>query len=156
MRILSLNGLRTPKKYKKEKVLLFKEDLMKKIKKFAAICLATICCFAVGACLTACGGKGDNSVSSEQPTYTAYEFTVIGADGKPATGVSIQLCDISNATVCYMPVAVDANGKAIYTPMGFPGEGVYEIHILKGSEQVEFDGPTQTTNEYGAITLTLK
>lgn len=98
----------------------------------------------------------NNSVSSEQPTYTAYEFTVIGADGKPATGVSIQLCDISNATVCYMPVAVDANGKAIYTPMGFPGEGVYEIHILKGSEQVEFDGPTQTTNEYGAITLTLK
>ena len=118
--------------------------------------MALMLSFGTGAMISACGGDNGNGTSSEQ-TENAYIFTVLNADGTAAVGVNVQLCALGNASVCYMPVATDANGKANYAPMGFPGAGEYEIHLLdEYNHPLEFDGPVSTPTIYSEITLTLK
>ena len=127
---------------------------MKILKKIAVLSMALMLCFGAGAALTACGGNKDNGTSVEQ-TATAYEFTVLNADGTPAKDVKVQLCVLGNAAACYMPVATDANGKVTYNPMGFPGEGEYEIHLFDLSmNALTVDGPVSTPTVFGEITLT--
>ena len=129
---------------------------MKLFKKIAMVTMALMLSFGTGAMISACGGDNGNGTSSEQ-TENAYIFTVLNADGTAAVGVNVQLCALGNASVCYMPVATDANGKANYAPMGFPGAGEYEIHLLdEYNHPLEFDGPVSTPTIYSEITLTLK
>ena len=122
---------------------------MKILKKIAALSMALGFCFGAGAALTAC--------TSVEQTATAYEFTVLNADGTPAKDINVQLCVLGNAAACFMPVATDANGKVTYNPMGFPGEGEYEIHLFDLSmNALAFTGPVSTPTVFGEITLTLK
>ena len=135
---------------------------MKLFKKLAIMTMALAFCCG-GAALTACGG-GDDTKDSSTPTESsveqtaeAYTFTVLNADGSAAANVNVQLCALGNASVCYMPMATDTNGKVTYNPMSFPGKGEYEIHLFDASmNAVEFDGPVTTPTVYGEITLTLK
>ena len=129
---------------------------MKFLKKLAVITMAFTLCFGAGAALTACGGGADNESSVEQ-TVTAYTFTVLNKDGSAAKDINVQLCVLGNAAACYMPMATDASGKVTYNPMGFPGEGEYEIHLFDlNMNALEFTGPVSTPTVYGEITLTLK
>ena len=130
---------------------------MKVLKKIAVLSMALMFCFGAGAMLTACGDSKDNSSSVEQAA-TAYEFIVLNADGTPAKNVSVQLCTLGNEPACYMPITTDANGKVTYNPIGFPGEGEYEIHLLNQdlSASLEFNGPVTTPTISSKITLTLK
>ncbi len=110
---------------------------------------------------TSSSSTTDSSSTEETPT-DAYVFIVQNADGSAAKNVSVQLCTYKAGTTeldaCYAPVPVDAQGKCVYDPIGgYPGAGVYEIHLLDDmSEAVEFEGPAQTTAEFGTFTLILK
>ena len=143
---------------------------MKTFKTLAIFATALTLALSFGT-FAACGGDKDNSSSnSSSPTESStietnenvYTFIVKNADGIAAQNVSVQLCtykaDGVTIDACYAPVAVDANGISVYEPQGgFPGAGIYEIHLLDDmNNAIEFDGPTQTTAEYGEITLTLK
>lgn len=128
---------------------------MNTMKKLASVFFAVIMCFAMFA-FASCGGD-----KNEGTTYTAYEFTVVYENGDPAADISVQLCTIDEATgalgSCFQPVKADANGKVVYNPAGFPGAGVYEIHLLDASYQaVEFEGETKTTSTFASFTLTIK
>ena len=117
-----------------------------------AIVLAIVLPIALG---------GSNNSQDKAPSYTAYEFTLVYENGDPATDISVQLCTIDEATgalgSCFQPVKADANGKVVYSPAGFPGAGVYEIHLLDASYQaVEFEGETKTTSTFASFTLTIK
>ncbi len=131
---------------------------MKKFAKLASIILAAFLSFGILA-LTACGGK-DNSESSapaESSATTeasAYEITVLNADGTAASGVSVQLCIYEDGKLgaCLMPQAVGANGKASYTAE----KNTYEIHVLDASYQpLELKEHVVTEAEYGEYTVTL-
>lgn len=135
---------------------------MKIFKKLAALCMAISLCLGVGA-LASCGGSdGDSSSSVQQNTDAGYLFKVVNADGSAATGdFAIALCQ--GTTLCYDTVNVDENGCVLYnadTVEGFPGEGVYDIHIYSGEffDETEFDGMKQTPATYSDeyIVLTLK
>ena len=126
---------------------------MKTMQKWTSVFFAMIMCFAMFA-FSSCGG-------SKEKTYTAYEITVLYENGKPATDVYVQLCTIDETTgelgMCYQPAKVDAKGKIEYSPAGFPGAGVYEIHVLDANYQaVEVEGETITKAVYGAYTVTIK
>lgn len=138
---------------------------MKLFKKLAALCMAISLCACVGVFAASCGGAGGNSEQSsseQQQTATGYLFKVVNADGTPAASTyAVQLC--KGLELCYTPAFLDAKGEAVYNStavIGFPGEGVYDIHVLGGDfmDSVEFDGPTQTPANYSAeyIVLTLK
>lgn len=130
---------------------------MRFFKKLAIFAMAFTFCCGAGLALTACGGENTPDSSVEQ-TAEGYEFTVRNADGSAAANVNVQLCVLGNAAACYMPMATDANGKVVYNPIGFPGKGEYEIHLLSQdlSTSLEFTGPVTTPTVYGEITLTLK
>ncbi|MBR2646693.1 MAG: hypothetical protein IKD47_03960 [Clostridia bacterium] len=135
---------------------------MNKFRKIATLCMAFVCSVSLFA-LAACGGgeekpessaaQTESVTSSAEEGYTAYEFTVLNADGTNANGVFVQLC--KGIEFCYAPVAV-VDGKATYAAA--PSADVYEIHILDTdcTTQLEFNGAATTTAEYGAITITLK
>ena len=139
---------------------------MKKFKKLAAICMAISFCVGVGAFAASCGGASNNSAaqssSEDTQTATGYLFKVVKADGSAAdSSYAVQLC--KGLELCYNPCFLGADGQATYnstTVQGFPGEGVYDIHVLGGDfmDNVEFDGPTQTPANYSSeyIVLTLK
>ena len=128
---------------------------MKHLKKFLTLFIAAFLCLGIFA-FAAC--EGDDSTPE---TVTAYEFTVRNADDTPAAGVFVQLCQIVNAETgelgaCYDPVATDANGKVVYNPNNFPGESIYEIHLLDASyAPLSFTGEKKTPATYAKITLTL-
>ena len=134
---------------------------MKLFKKLAGLCLALT--FCAGLCAVAsCGGSKDKDtdkdstpVTSEQPgEATCYTITVLNADGTPAADASVQFCKVESdgsLGACYSPVSTDANGMCAYAPMGFPGEGVYEIHVIgKTLKDV-----VRTEATFGAYTVTL-
>ena len=134
---------------------------MKLFKKLAGLCLALT--FCAGLCAVAsCGGSKDKDtdkdstpVTSEQPgEATCYTVTVLNADGTPATGVNVQFCIVENGKIqaCYGAVETDANGMCEYKDvMGFPGEGVYEIHVINK----ELKDVVRTEAAFGAYTVTL-
>ena len=131
---------------------------MKKFAKLASIILAAFLSFGILA-LTACDGK-DNSESSapaESSATTeasAYEITVLNADGTAASGVSVQLCIYEDGKLgaCLMPQAVGANGKVSYTAE----KNTYEIHVLDASyKPLELKDHVVTDAEYGEYTVTL-
>ena len=138
----------------------FKEVIMKLFKKLAGLCLALT--FCAGLCAVAsCGGSKDKDtdndstpVTSEQPGVVSnYTVIVLNADGTPATDVKVQFCIIENGETqaCYGAVSTDANGMCAYAPMGFPGEGVYEIHVIgKTLKDV-----VKTEATFGSYTVTL-
>lgn len=133
---------------------------MKLFKKLAGLCLALT--FCAGLCAVAsCGGskdKGDDSTptTSEQPgEATSYTVIVLNADGTPAADARVQFCKVEldgTLGACYSPVTTDANGMCEYKDvMGFPGEGVYEIHVIgKTLKDV-----VRTEAAFGAYTVTL-
>lgn len=118
---------------------------MNTLKKLASVFMATLLCFTLFS-FVGCGGKGE--------TYTAYEFTVQYEDGSAASGVQVQLCAIENGavTTCYAPVATDEAGKAVYNPQGFPGAGLYEVHVLNYEVVSEDETPTK----YSAMTIVIR
>ena len=132
---------------------------MKLFKKLAGLCLALT--FCAGLCAVAsCGGskdKGDDSTptTSEQPgVVTNYTVIVLNADGTPAADARVQFCKVeSDGTLgaCYSPVSTDANGMCAYAPMGFPGEGLYEIHVIGA----ELASVVRTEATFGVYTVTL-
>lgn len=132
---------------------------MKLFKKLAGLCLALT--FCAGLCAVAsCGGskdKGDDSTptTSEQPgVVTNYTVIVLNADGTPAADAKVQFCKVeSDGTLgaCYSPVSTDANGMCAYAPMGFPGEGLYEIHVIGA----ELASVVRTEATFGVYTVTL-
>ena len=135
---------------------------MKAFRKLAILGMTLALCFGAGAAVACGGNTGDSSTnSSTEQTAQAYEFTVLNADGSAAANINVQLCVLNSAgeqTACYMPVLTDANGKASYNPVGFPGAGEYVIHLLPQdmSTQLEFTGPVTTPTIFSEITLTLK
>lgn len=132
---------------------------MKLFKKLAGLCLALT--FCAGLCAVAsCGGskdKGNDSTptTSEQPgVVTNYTVIVLNADGTPAADARVQFCKVeSDGTLgaCYSPVSTDANGMCAYAPMGFPGEGLYEIHVIGA----ELASVVRTEATFGEYTVTL-
>lgn len=132
---------------------------MKLFKKLAGLCLALT--FCAGLCAVAsCGGskdKGNDSTptTSEQPgVVTNYTVIVLNADGTPAADARVQFCKVeSDGTLgaCYSPVSTDANGMCAYAPMGFPGEGLYEIHVIGA----ELASVVRTEAAFGVYTVTL-
>ena len=129
---------------------------MKTLKKLANVFLAAMMCFAMFA-FASCGGDKNKSTPP-----TAYEFTIVYENGGPATGVYVQLCTIDEKTgelgMCYAPVYADSNskGKVTYNPNGFPGVGVYEIHLLGNDMQpLNFEGESMTKAKYERFTLTI-
>lgn len=139
---------------------------MKLFKKLAILCATISLCVGFSA-FAACGGSKNNSA----PTYTindvvpapssdaGYYFKIVNADGTPAKDVKIQLC--KGTEMCFEPIALDASGNALYNPNGFPGAGVYDIHVLGGEwgdEQLSFDGVQTTPDAFPAnyIILALK
>lgn len=134
---------------------------MKLFKKLAGLCLALTFCASLCA-VASCGGSKDKDtdkdstpVTSEQPgETTCYTVTVLNADGTPATGVKVQFCIIENGETqaCYGAVSTDENGICEYKDvMGFPGEGVYEIHVIgKTLKDV-----VKTEATFGSYTVTL-
>ena len=132
---------------------------MKLFKKLAGLCLALT--FCAGLCAVAsCGGskdKGNDSTptTSEQPgEATSYTVIVLNADGTPAADARVQFCKVeSDGTLgaCYSPVSTDANGMCAYAPMGFPGEGLYEIHVIGA----ELASVVRTEATFGVYTVTL-
>lgn len=133
---------------------------MKTIKKLAAVCMAVMFAFGLGA-FAACSDKNNSSDSSNSDaTLTSYKFIVLNADSTPAQNVYVQLCAYTASGelgMCYEPLAVDANGVASGNPSGLTGAGKYQIHLLNSAyEAIEFDGVTDTPTEYSEITLTLK
>ena len=134
---------------------------MKMFKKLAGLCLALTLCAGLGA-IASCGGSskdGDTSTSEAPAPATNYEVTVLNADGTSATDVKVQFCAVNadgSLGMCYMPVAVDANGVCSYIPMGFPGVGVYEIHVLdSANQQLSLTEHVVTEATFGAYTVTL-
>lgn len=148
---------------------------MKLFKKLAGLCLALT--FCAGLCAVAsCGGssKDDDSTpvtseevggsengTSEAPgVYSNYTVIVLNADGTPATDVRVQFCYVQeDGTLggCLSPVAVDSNGICEYNPMGFPGVGVYEIHVLPvgSSTPLAVQADVRTEAAFGTYTVTL-
>ncbi len=132
---------------------------MKLFKKLAGLCLALT--FCAGLCAVAsCGGskdKGNDSTptTSEQPGVVSnYTVIVLNADGTPAADARVQFCKVeSDGTLgaCYSPVSTDANGMCAYAPMGFPGEGLYEIHVIGA----ELASVVRTEAAFGVYTVTL-
>lgn len=135
---------------------------MKMFKKLAGLCLALTLCVGLGA-IASCGGSSkddDKSTTSEAPApATKYEVTVLNADGTSATDVKVQFCAMNadgTLGACYAPVAVDANGVCAYSPMGFPGVGIYEIHVLDSlSQPLELAEHVVTEATFGEYTVTL-
>ena len=134
---------------------------MKLFKKLAMVTMALILSLGAGAMITSCGGDTDNTStnSSVEQTTEGYTFIVLNVDGSAAANVNVQLCTLNpdgSLGACFMPVATDANGKAIYSAV--PGAGEYEIHLFDASmvNALEFTGDTTTPAAYSEITLTLK
>ena len=142
---------------------------MKLFKKLAGLCLALT--FCAGLCAVAsCGGSKDKDTDKDSTPVTSengetsedvggseatcYTVTVLNADGTPATDVKVQFCIIENdeTQACYGAVSTDENGICEYKDvMGFPGEGVYEIHVIgKTLKDV-----VKTEATFGAYTVTL-
>lgn len=138
---------------------------MKFLKKLAILATALTLCLGASALFTACGGGNNSSSSSSASSVessvetpaTAYKFIVLNADGTPAKDINVQLCT-AGATMCFMPMLTDANGVVEYAPMGFPGEGEYEIHLFTAdmTTPLEFNGSATTPATFNTITLTLK
>ncbi len=139
---------------------------MSKIKKIISILASAVLCFATFA-FVACGGGDDSSTPASPNTESSdtgsneeldcYVFNIVNAEGV----VYVQLCEYAADGVtlgtCYMPVQADENGKVEYTAMGFPGAGVYEIHLLDESYQaIAFEETNKKTPAtYSEITLTI-
>ncbi len=133
---------------------------MKQLKKLAALCLAITCAFGVAITATACNGGTESSASSSTAEQTdAYVFYVKNADGTPAgTNIFLQVCIGGLEGTCFPIGNLDENGRiASSQKKGAPLEaGVYDIHLLRDGEELAFDGPTTTSANFEAITLTLK
>ena len=149
---------------------------MKLLRKLAILATALTLCLGASALFTACGGGNNSSSSSsvssvavsssassvaasssEESAATAYKFVVLNSDGTPAKDINVQLCT-AGATMCFMPMLTDADGVVKYAPMGFPGEGEYEIHLFTAdmTTPLEFNGSATTPATFNTITLTLK
>ena len=132
---------------------------MKTMKKLAAVCMAVMFAFGLGA-FVACNKEGSSESSGAGESLTSYKFIVLNADETPAQNVYVQLCAYTESGelgTCYEPLAVDANGVVTGNPSGLTSAGRYQIHLLNSAyESIEFDGVTDTPTEYSEITLTLK
>lgn len=141
---------------------------MKAFKKLATLSMALLMAFGVSA-LTACGGdKTENSspstetssTTSEEKTYTCYEFVVLNADGtKVGEGYQVQVCKVNeDGTVgsCLRPIAV-VDGVCVYNIQNITEPGVYEAHVLdEESNTVELKEAVRTSADaFGEYTLTL-
>ena len=96
----------------------------------------------------------ETSEEDEPAIPTVYTVIVLDASGAPVSGANVQFCSVDasgNLGVCYMPVATDANGICVYNPINFPGEGIYEIHVLNGT----VNGAVRTEATFGTYTITL-
>ena len=135
---------------------------MKLFKKLAIACLS-LTMLAGFASFAACGSTDNNSASNsgnsntEQPAQTeGFKFKVVKADGTPAVGYVVQLCN----NTCTFSEAANENGEITFG--GGEGALAYEIHVFSalpqnGGVQVEFTGATHTPAEYSddVITLTI-
>ena len=118
-----------------------------------SILVATVLSLGICALATACKDNEDGANNNA----TAYTFQIVDANGNGAEGYAVQLC--AKSGTCYNFVIADASGNVTYTPDGFPGEGVYDIHVLDAAKkQVTFDGEQETPATYNSnvIVLTLK
>ena len=141
---------------------------MKFFKKLAIACLS-LTLLAGFAVLASCGDNTDNSAdnsvsnsqsessaSSDSTQTEAFKFRVLKADGSPAVGYVVQLCN----KTCAFSAETDANGEVSFA--GGDGEVAYEIHVFSalpqnGGKNVAHTGATSTPAEYGndVIVLTL-
>lgn len=133
---------------------------MKKIKKFASLCLALV--LSAGVCATvstfvSCGGTNSTSESTQATEYTV---DVKNADGSKATGVSVQFCKVNadgSLGLCLVPVSVDENGHCVYeNPYAEVEAAVYEIHVLdENGARLTLKEEVHTKAEYGNYTVQL-
>ena len=137
---------------------------MKAFKKLATLSMALLMAFGVSA-FAACGG-GDtessspitetSSTTSEEKTYTCYEFVVLNADGtKVGEGYQVQLCEVKengDLGLCKNPLPV-VNGVCVYTNV--TEKGVYEAHLMYNYEVVDGVSVRTSADAFGEYTLTL-
>ncbi len=106
---------------------------MKLFKKLAVLSMSVLLCLGAGAALAACGDK--ESSSSSDSTITAiengYTFKVVKADGSPAEGYMIQLCDAEGCLVNGQQLSTDANGILNFVPQR---KAELEIHVMLFSD----------------------
>lgn len=131
---------------------------MKFLKKLAIACL-TLTMFAGLASFAACGDTNDNGngTSNNQPAQTeTFKFKILKADGSPAVGYVVQLCE----RTCAFSEPANENGEV--SCAGADGEVSYAIHVFtanptKGGKQVSHTGATHTPAKYSeeVIVLTL-
>lgn len=127
---------------------------MKKLKKLAIFCTALMLSLGMTA-FAACNNTASSSESessapvessapaSEENSEEAeptdcYKFIVVDEAGNPVANIGIQLCTADN-TMCYMPVATNADGICYYgngIASSVPGqtitnfvEDAYVVHL---------------------------
>ncbi len=128
---------------------------MKKLKKLAIFCTALMLSLgmsAFAACNNTASSESESSASVEssvpaseseenseeaEPT-DCYKFIVVDEAGNPVANIGIQLCTADN-TMCYMPVATNADGICYYgngIASSVPNqtitdfvEGAYVVHL---------------------------
>lgn len=142
---------------------------MKAFKKLATLSMALLMALGVSA-FAGCKKDGNtdtsspstetSSTTSEEKTYTCYEFVVLNADGtKVGEGYQVNLCFVNeDGTVgsCLRPLPVE-NGICVYNITNITEPGVYEAHVLDAeSNTVELKETVRTSaNAFGEYTLIL-
>lgn len=128
------------------------------------LALALVLC--MGLCLCACGGGETTGTSGTtqgtEPTNSTakptdptestgdgkveYKVTVLYPDGTPVEGAYVQIC---LDTLCYNPVATDANGVAIFRLAPQEGYKTKLAMAVEGYEQGDYinfeSGVTEVT-----------
>ncbi|MBR2320553.1 MAG: hypothetical protein IKA57_00280 [Clostridia bacterium] len=138
---------------------------MKAFKKLATLSMALLMALGVSA-FAGCkkGGNTDtsspstetSSTTSEEKTYTCYEFVVLNADGTKVEGeYYVQLCLADGACINYF--APVTNGVCVYTHNKVTEPGAYVPHVFD-AERTEVklkETVTTSANAFGEYTLTL-
>lgn len=138
---------------------------MKAFKKLATLSMALLMALGVSA-FAGCkkGGNTDtsspstetSSTTSEEKTYTCYEFVVLNADGtKVGEGYQVQVCEVKEngeLGLCKNPLPV-VNGVCVYTNV--TEKGVYEAHLMYNYEVVDGVSVRTSADAFGEYTLTL-
>lgn len=139
---------------------------MRKISKTLVALLATLnaLCCAFG--LIACGDSEDPTPTpTPTPDAAIYTFTVVDENGNGVEGIDVQLCELGENGICFMPKTTDANGVAKFESEDVTAAGVYAIHLIQedgfvlingAKSAYTFDNDAQKTKAVaGEYTLTL-
>lgn len=129
---------------------------MRKISKMLISVLSVLTVF--------CCACGYSQKLTPTPDAAVYTFTVVDENGNGVAGIDVQLCELGENGMCYIPKTTDANGVAKFETDDIT-VGVYAIHLIQEDGSVLIDGEKssytfdndamQTQAASGKYTLTL-